>query len=103
MKDDIVPTRSRLFSSEKVDVFEVEDDHLSRFTTKSGPRSLFVDGIKVNVDPDVPALADGDVETRWTWLDLFRHKRNKVEDWDAIATRPSVYDDPLLAPHYAPM
>lgn len=69
---------------------------------KSGSRSLFVDGIKVNVDPDVPALAEGNTEARWTWLDLFRRKK-PVYDWNAIATRPSVFDDPLLAPHYNPM
>lgn len=71
---------------------------------KSGARSLFVDGIKVNVDPNVPVLAEGDTEARWTWLDLFKRKKSKpVYDWHAIATRPSVYDDPVLAPHYTPM
>lgn len=73
-------------------------------SSKSGPRSLFVDGIRVNVDPDVPALAEGDEEARWTWLDLFKRKKDtQITDWDAIATRPSVFDDPNLAPHYQPM
>lgn len=92
--------------SEKIDVKEspVDDQEHAldpRFAAKSGPRSLFVDGIKINVDPNVPALADGDTESKWSWLDLFR-PRKPVADWNAIATRPSVYDDPVLAPHYAP-
>jgi hypothetical protein len=86
--------------SEKVNMHDI-DETGSQFSSKSGSRSLFVDGIRINVDPNVPALAEGDVEARWSWLDLFRRKE-KVADWNAIATRLSVFDDPNLAPHYTP-
>lgn len=77
------------------------DEAGSQFSSKSGSRSLFVDGIRINVDSTAPPLAEGDAEVRWSWLDLFR-RREKVADWNAIATRPSVFDDPNLAPHYTP-
>lgn len=111
-KDATTAAYSANSSSDELDVLKDlgADDHErtsllpldSRFTTKSGPRSLFVDGIRINVDPNVPALATNDSEMRWTWLDLFQ-PRKAVQDSNDIATRPSVYDDPLLAPHYAPM
>lgn len=91
-------------SEEKLDAFA--DESQSYSTSLSGARSLFVDGIRINVDPSVPKLADGEEEKRWSWLDLFRfgkaHKRT-ITNWNAVATRPSVYDDPVLAPHYTPM
>jgi hypothetical protein len=68
---------------------------------QSGARTLYVDGIKVNIGLHVPPLADGEEEKRWGWLDLFK-RRKDIVDWDAIATRPSVYDDDNLASHYAP-
>ncbi|KAF9517801.1 hypothetical protein BS47DRAFT_1389517 [Hydnum rufescens UP504] len=70
-------------------------------SSQSSARSLYVDGIKVNIGLHVPPLADGEEEKRWGWLDLFK-RRKDIVDWDAIATRPSVYDDDNLAPHYAP-
>lgn len=100
---DISPAKSLSSSSEKIDSISSDDESGvdPRFKKKSGPRTLFVDGIRINVNPDVPALAESDTETKWSWLDLFRPKK-PVADWNAIATRPSVYDDPILAPHYAP-
>ncbi|KAF9517800.1 hypothetical protein BS47DRAFT_1371236 [Hydnum rufescens UP504] len=60
-------------------------------SSQSSVRTLYVDGIKVNIGLHVPPLADGEEE-----------KRKDIVDWDAIATRPSVYDDDNLASHYAP-
>jgi hypothetical protein len=79
----------------------VDEGLVSYASSQSGPRSLYVDGIKINVDPSVPPLAEGDEEKKWGWLDLFK-RRKDIADPNAIATRPSVYDDVNLAPHYAP-
>ncbi|KAF8317201.1 hypothetical protein DL93DRAFT_2226556 [Clavulina sp. PMI_390] len=100
------PAATSISSTEKLDTNVVTVDSETGidpdFLPRSGPRSLFVDGIKVHVDPNAPALAEGDIEARWSWLDLFRTKKT-VENWNAIATRPSVYDDVILRPHYQPI
>ena len=78
------------------------DEGLASYaSSQSGPRSLYVDGIMINVDPHVPLLAEGEEEKKWGWLDLFKRKKH-IADPNAIATRPSVFDDANLAPHYAP-
>jgi hypothetical protein len=75
--------------------------YASSASSQSSVRTLYVDGIKVNIGLHIPTLAEGEEEKRWSWLDLFK-RRKEIVDWDAIATRPSVYDDDNLASHYAP-
>lgn len=88
------PSLAQSFSSNEKDV---------KLSTESLdiPEDLYVDGLKIEIPADAPPLANFVGEDRWTWLNLIRPRRRAVA-LDAIATRPSVFDDPRLASHYTP-
>lgn len=98
----IGPSLAHTISADK-DFHSLTDEKngkLSDTESFDTPRQLYVDGLKVEIPSDAPPLSSY-TENRWTWLSLVRPKR-QVVDRNAIATRASVYDDPRLAPHYAP-
>ncbi|KEZ42843.1 hypothetical protein SAPIO_CDS5269 [Scedosporium apiospermum] len=65
------------------------DDEDKRVTETKGD-------VDFTVDPDVPPLGVPSDEKRFWW------QRTRNYDGSAIATQPSVYDDPETAKHYQP-
>jgi len=65
------------------------DDEDKRVTETKGD-------VDFTVDPDVPPLGVPSDEKRFWW------QRTRNYDSSAIATQPSVYDDPETAKHYQP-
>jgi hypothetical protein len=75
--------------------------------TSSGKSSSSSDINKKPADFDTKSvLADDnlvDVEPKpFRFINLIFRQGNSSQDLDATATRRSVYDDPVLAPHYLP-
>ncbi|KZT28043.1 allantoate permease [Neolentinus lepideus HHB14362 ss-1] len=75
-------------------------DRLSLYKPAVDDKSVSVVSDKVQ-DDDLVEPDDSEYQFRFTdWL--FRRGSHKSVDLDAIATKRSVFDDPILAPHYWP-